>query len=363
MTAADTGRGSGLGNALQGGRACPLAFRRTSRRFNAHRNLMGTQNQLSTAMERLSSGFRINRAADDAAGLAISREAPVADRWPRPGARNAQDAVSLVQTGEGAMAEVQSMLQRVRDLAVQFNNGTLSASDKAAITAEVAQLCAEVSDIGSQTQFNGINLLTGGATITFQVGSNDGQTIAVSAVKLFGAARATRSTRRCSASPARSNCVDRRGDPERVQPRSTFGVGAEPPRSPPEQPGDLRGEPPGLGELDQGRRHGVGDDQVHPAPDPAAGRHGNAGSGERSATVGAQAARVVPPALPAPPHTSPRAGTQGDDSRAIARWPGSLFAAPTSTLRMTGRPRRRKRSVGRRSPRAAALVSKVSDAQ
>src|SRR3954452_16671035 len=84
------------------------------------------------------------------------------------------------------MAEEQSMLQRVRDLAVQFNNGTLSAQDKAAITAEVAQLCAEISDIGNQTQFNGISLLTGSSTITFQVGSNDGQTISVSAVKLFG---------------------------------------------------------------------------------------------------------------------------------------------------------------------------------
>src|SRR5262249_19677694 len=154
--------------------------------FNAHRNLVQTENQMSTAMERLSSGFRINRAADDAAGLAISEKLEAQVGGLDQAQRNAQDAVSLVQTGEGAMAEVQSMLQRVRDLAVQFNNGTLSAQDKAAITAEVAQLCAEVSDIGSQTQFNGINLLTGTSTITFQVGSNDGQTISVSAVQLFG---------------------------------------------------------------------------------------------------------------------------------------------------------------------------------
>ena len=154
--------------------------------FTAHRNLVMTQNQLSTAMERLSSGFRINRAADDAAGLAISEKLAAQVGGLDQAQRNAQDGVSLVQTAEGAMAEVQSMLQRVRDLAVQFNNGTLSAQDKAAITAEVAQLCAEVSDIGSQTQFNGINLLTGTSTITFQVGSNDGQTIAVSAVQLFG---------------------------------------------------------------------------------------------------------------------------------------------------------------------------------
>jgi flagellin len=83
------------------------------------------------------------------------------------------------------------MLQRVRDLAVQFNNGTLAASDKAAITAEVAQLCQEVSDIGSQTTFNGIALLTGGATITFQVGANDGESMTVSASSLFGATGST----------------------------------------------------------------------------------------------------------------------------------------------------------------------------
>jgi flagellin len=163
-----------------------LSIQTNIQAFNAHRNLQTTQNGLSLAMERLSSGFRINRAADDAAGLAISEKLQAQIGGLDQAQRNAQDAVSLVQTGEGALAEVQSMLQRVRDLAVQFNNGTLSTSDQAAITAEVAQLCAEISDIGAQTQFNGINLLTGTSTITFQVGSNDGQTIAVSAVQLFG---------------------------------------------------------------------------------------------------------------------------------------------------------------------------------
>ena len=154
--------------------------------FNAHRNLVGTEDKIATAMERLSSGFRINRAADDAAGLAISEKLMSQIGGLEQAQRNGQDAVSLVQTGEGALAEVQSMLQRVRDLAVQFNNGTLSTSDQAAITAEVAQLCSEVSAIGSQTSFNGIQLLTGSATITFQVGSNDGQTVTATAVSLFG---------------------------------------------------------------------------------------------------------------------------------------------------------------------------------
>src|SRR5258706_11044348 len=154
--------------------------------FDAHRNLVGTQSQLATSMERLSSGFRINRAADDAAGLAISQKLQAQIGGLDQAQRNAQDAVSLVQTGEGALADVQSMLQRVRDLAVQFNNGTLSASDQAAITAEVAQLCAEISDIGSQTAFNGISLLNGSSSITFQVGANDSETMSVSTVALFG---------------------------------------------------------------------------------------------------------------------------------------------------------------------------------
>src|SRR4051794_812354 len=155
--------------------------------FDAHRNLVNTEKKMSSSMERLSSGFRINRAADDAAGLAISEKLLAQIGGLAQAQRNAQDAVSLVQTGEGAMAEVQSMLQRVRDLAVEYNNGTLSAADKTAITAEVAQLCAEINDIGQQTSFNGISLLTGGATITFQVGANDGQTISFTGVQLFGA--------------------------------------------------------------------------------------------------------------------------------------------------------------------------------
>src|SRR5205823_11713402 len=121
---------------------------------------------LSRAMERLSSGYRINSAADDSAGLAISEKLRAQVMGLAQAQRNAQDAVSLVSTAEGSLSEVHAMLQRVRELAVQYNNGTLSTSDKAAITAEVAQLSAEISRIGSQTKFNGIDLLTGGATIS-----------------------------------------------------------------------------------------------------------------------------------------------------------------------------------------------------
>ena len=152
--------------------------------FNAHRQLVNTENALSSSMEKLSSGYRINRAADDAAGLAISEKLRAQIGGLDQAQRNAQDAVSLVQTGEGSLAEVHSMLERVRDLAVQYNNGTLSASDKAAITSEVAQLCAEINQIVAQTKFNGIALLSGGSSITFQVGANDGETLIVSAVTL-----------------------------------------------------------------------------------------------------------------------------------------------------------------------------------
>src|SRR5437870_9595575 len=105
--------------------------------FNAHRQLVGTGREMSKAMERLASGYRINRAADDAAGLAISEKLRAQIGGVGQAQRNAQDAVSLVQTAEGALNEVHSMLQRVRDLAVQYNNGTLATADRAAITAEV----------------------------------------------------------------------------------------------------------------------------------------------------------------------------------------------------------------------------------
>ena len=154
--------------------------------FDAHRNLVKTSSMLASSMEKLSSGYRINKAADDAAGLAISEKLSAQVSGLAQAQQNAQSAVNLVQTADGSMGEVQAMLQRVRDLAVEYNNGTLSTADQAAITAEVAQLCAEIANIGSDTTFNGIALLTGTATITFQVGANDGETITTSAVKLFG---------------------------------------------------------------------------------------------------------------------------------------------------------------------------------
>src|SRR5919197_184564 len=106
--------------------------------FNAHRQLTGTAAKAAKSMEKLSSGYRINRAADDAAGLAISEKMRGQIGGLAQAQRNAQDGVSLVQTAEGALTEVHSMLQRVRDLKVQYSNGTLDTSDKEAIAAEVS---------------------------------------------------------------------------------------------------------------------------------------------------------------------------------------------------------------------------------
>ena len=144
--------------------------------FNTHRQLSATSASASKAMEKLSSGYRINRAADDAAGLAISEKMRGQIGGLAQSQRNAQDGISLVQTAEGAFGEVHSMLQRVRDLTVQYKNGTLSQDDKDAIIGEVAQLAQEIREIGDKTAFNGKDLLKG-ATFSFQVGANDGETV------------------------------------------------------------------------------------------------------------------------------------------------------------------------------------------
>jgi flagellin len=155
--------------------------------FNAHRQLVGTSDQLSKSMERLSSGYRINRAADDAAGLAISERLRAQVRGLSQAQRNAQDAVSLVQTAEGALTEVHSMLQRIRELAVQYKNGSLSTADQASIQTEINHLASEVERIGVNSEFNGIKLLNAAATVTFQVGANDGEVISVSTISLGAA--------------------------------------------------------------------------------------------------------------------------------------------------------------------------------
>jgi flagellin len=140
--------------------------------FNAHRNLQSTQMQLSKSMQKLSSGLRINSAADDAAGLAISEKMRSQINGTAQAQRNAMDGISLVQTAEGAYNEMHSILQRVRELAVQAQNGTLTSADSTAIDQEVGQLTAELTRIAGNTQFNGLQILSG--SFTLQVGADAG---------------------------------------------------------------------------------------------------------------------------------------------------------------------------------------------
>lgn len=150
---------------------------------NAHRVLGTTNNNLSKSMERLSSGLRINRAADDAAGLAVSEVMRSQIRGMNVASRNAQDGVSLVQVADGALGNVGDMLQRVRDLAVQASNGTLTDAQRSNLNSEVQQVLTEINATGDQTEFNGIKILSGSvaaaaSAVTLQVGANGGQAIA-----------------------------------------------------------------------------------------------------------------------------------------------------------------------------------------
>jgi len=157
--------------------------------LNAQRNLNSSQTSLATSLQRLSSGLRINSAKDDAAGLAISERMSSQVRGLNQAARNANDGISLAQTAEGALGEIGNNLQRLRELSVQSANATNSASDRAALQAEVDQLTAEITRVAGTTQFNGLNLLDGSfANQDFQVGANANQTITIQSI---GNAKAT----------------------------------------------------------------------------------------------------------------------------------------------------------------------------
>ncbi|XOV88311.1 MAG: flagellin [Pseudomonadota bacterium] len=151
--------------------------------LTAQRTLNGSQGDLMTSLQRLSSGLRINSAKDDAAGLAISERFTAQIRGLVQAARNANDGISLAQTAEGSLKEVTNNLQRIRELSVQSANATNSASDRAALQVEVAQLIAEVDRVATQSTFNGIKLLDGTfSNQSFQVGANAGETIAFSGI-------------------------------------------------------------------------------------------------------------------------------------------------------------------------------------
>ncbi|MBP1965803.1 flagellin [Paenibacillus aceris] len=146
--------------------------------YNTQRQLTSNNTNTSKNLEKLSSGYRINRAADDAAGLAISEKMRNQVRGLEQASRNALDGVSLIQTAEGALNETHSMLQRMAELYVQGGNETLTTTDAAKIDAEVTQLSNQIDSIAKQTQFNGKKLLDTTTTqVNFQVGANSGETI------------------------------------------------------------------------------------------------------------------------------------------------------------------------------------------
>src|SRR3954451_17545479 len=171
---------------IQGGIIMSLRINQNIAALNAHRNLSVTDGQMSKSLEKLSSGFRINRAADDAAGLSISEGLRSQVGGLKVAVRNAQDGVSVAQTAEGALTEVTSMLQRMRDLTVQAgntgSNGGATGDAVASIQDEIDSLSQAIDDVATRTKFNGTSLLDNTNTLTFQVGANGGgtQTITLS---------------------------------------------------------------------------------------------------------------------------------------------------------------------------------------
>ncbi len=161
--------------------------------LNAQRNLMASQGSLSTAMQRLSSGLRVNSAKDDSAGLAIAERMNAQVKGMNVAIRNANDGISLAQTAEGALGKVGDSLQRMRELAVQSANASNSTTDRANLDAEYQQLNDEVTRVLTGTKFNGVDLLNTSATLTFQVGANNVTTdqIDVATTALSGGAGVT----------------------------------------------------------------------------------------------------------------------------------------------------------------------------
>jgi flagellin len=165
---------------MEGGNIMALRIMNNVNAAFAQRQLSITSNNLSKSLQKLSSGYRINNAADDAAGLAVSEKMRFQINGLEQAGRNVQDGISLVQVAEGGLQETINILQRIRVLAVQASNGTLSNTDRTLIATEVNQLISEIDRMGSTVTFNGVKLLDGSqATITLHVGASAGQTLAM----------------------------------------------------------------------------------------------------------------------------------------------------------------------------------------
>ena len=171
-----------------------LRINSDTERVITQRNLGLAAHAVGRAMERLTSGYRINRASDDASGLAISENMRAQVRGMAQNQRNIQDGISLAETAESALTGVHSMLQRMRELVVQAQNGTMSAGDRAAIQTELNDIAAGIEHTGRTSGFNGIQLLSAAGSVTFQVGADDGHIITAATISLgavLGSAYAT----------------------------------------------------------------------------------------------------------------------------------------------------------------------------
>ena len=236
----------------------------------AQQNLNTSQSALSQAITRLSSGKRINSAADDAAGLAISNRMQTQINGLNQGVSNANDGVSMIQTASSGLAQITSSLQTIRPLAVQASSGSLSSSDQAALQQEVAQQIAEVNRVASQTTYNGKNVLDGSAgNVSFQVGANVGQTISLNLTQSLSAAsmgrRLVPRARRSARLTGLSLDATRRSDRRRSTPAITsinvlVGRSRRLHVHRPEQPGTFRHRIGGIvrrSQYDHRQRHGI----------------------------------------------------------------------------------------------------------
>ena len=158
----------------------PMTINTNVNSLNAQRNLSASQGSLATSMQRLSSGLRINSAKDDAAGLAIADRMNAQIKGINVSVRNANDGISLAQTAEGALSTVTDVLQRMRELAVQAQNGSNGTTDRANLDTEYQQLSSEITRIAAQTKFNGTAIVGASAGAqTFQIGANNGDTLTI----------------------------------------------------------------------------------------------------------------------------------------------------------------------------------------
>ncbi|WP_078392843.1 flagellin [Shouchella patagoniensis] len=200
--------------------------------MNAHRQLGVNQGMAAKAQEKLSSGLRINRAGDDAAGLAISEKMRAQVRGLDQASRNAQDGISLIQTAEGGLNETHSILQRMRELAVQASNDTNEGTDREEIQKEVDELAKEISRISNDTQFNNKALIDGTASnVKFHIGANEGQNISISINNMSGEALGVATT--TTASEDGTTIVDADGTTIGTWQAAADAVEADPDATPP----------------------------------------------------------------------------------------------------------------------------------